>query len=330
MSHFPPATDAHADLERQRCEARWHAAVEQALGAVVAPDVVVGVRCRKCLLPKRDRRRPARHHRACPLHGAGTWRGILELVQEALSTRAFGSLYPVAPHVLGWTLRRVLSMAPDATKHVPDVVSHQGLVDHALDRWAGGLGFPSVVPLDLAVAAVDVGKRYPGPQTMCFRGSLFVDPVGKTLARHTHMRMPVTVTVGRPAFLTFDADQKPTKFAPPLDVFTLDAHLFRTPDGQGEVRVFAERGTPDDELAAIAEAALGLARVDAFPAHPKLRRLARWERVRARVAHRCRVELPERRKQREAWEERVRQAGSGAEEEARRMRPHLFPEAIPS
>lgn len=294
--------------EHERREAHWHRAVERALA--VYQRGVPGDRCAKCRYPRSDRRRPARHHRACPLHGAGTWRGVLRLVRAALEGRwrMASSVYldsDVPPHVLGWTLCRVLELAPAAAKHVRAPVSVQALVDHALDRWCGGLGFPAEVPIEVAVAAVGapLGSRPP----VCHRGGLDVYPMTREEEK-------------RPILRVYVVPGAPMSFAPgpaiarsSVRVITLEALLFRAPDRQGEVRVYAERGVAEDELAAVAEAVIGLARVDVFPAHPRLRALAGWARARADVAHRCRVELPDQRRERLVREERSLRARDAAQ-----------------
>ncbi len=272
----PGVSAAGEDYERERRKARWHTAVEHALAAIGCG--VPGARCLKCRTPRGDRGRPARHHRKCALRGAGTWRGLLRLVGVALQGRwrACSSVHldsKVPPHVLGWTLARVLALTPGVA---PDL---------ALDRWCGTLGFPAEMPIDVAVSAIDAGKQYPWPETVCHRGSLFVVPVAPEMARHDCIRLPVTVPAVRGTYID------------------IEPHFFRAPDHGGEVQVYAERGTAEDDLLVVAEAAMALARVDAFPPHPRLREVARWQRARWTTARRNGVELPEERaeREREAW-----------------------------
>jgi hypothetical protein len=286
------------DQARERRQRQWHTTVERALAAVVAVDIVVGLRCQKCLLPKHDRRRPARHHRVCPLRGAGTWRGILGLVQWALSARTFGSMYPIAPHILAWTLARVLSMGRGSYAGPPQVD-----VDHALDRFCGVLRFPAVLPLStLYLAAIDQ-ETAKGLSTSMFLplchhdglAAFTMDPRTATRSTLRLYRLPPLV----PAALWSDT----TPQFVPRSVGTLDleARLFRAPDHQGEVWAYTERGTAEEPLLVVGEAAQALARIDAFPGPERMRLRARRE-----TARRFKVELPEQRAERLRLERRER------------------------
>jgi hypothetical protein len=113
------------DYERERGLGVWRTYAGHALAIVGC--ATTGTRCRKCSTSLSDRRRPARHHRDCPLRGAGRWKPLLDLVHQALWMRARalnGSVVDsLRPHVLGWTLVRVLGLVghrgPDQVE-VPD------------------------------------------------------------------------------------------------------------------------------------------------------------------------------------------------------------------
>jgi hypothetical protein len=272
---------SRAQMEREVQMAEWCTFADDIeADALRSYSLASGPRepCRKCRLPKGDRRRPKRHHLKCPLRGAGRFKVILRIADELLGIRA-GGLGKRSPdrrrkvHV--WWAREV--WMPLLRQHRVETEPRPTL-DAALEPFAVATGRPGLAAVTPPIGMIIPADAIGGECVVAWIGEL---ALVKAPTYADGRRGAVRVMRGR--------SKSPAAFRPgaspqlsSLSMETVDLHRFlaRQDAPPQEVVVYAPDGVDESVKLAACEVLIHHGRV-AKITRPKLKAIA--QRVTERV-----------------------------------------------